>query len=218
MPWIATGRPDMTARSQIFGEDLPEQPKVLLVDDDEVNLLLTSVALQEQGFAVTETASGEQAIRDPGRLPARHRRARRRHARPRRLRDLPRVARPARLRVAAGADADRPRRRRLDHPRLRSRRHRLLRQVDAMEPARRAAALSAARLAHAGRARAQQVAPGPRPGPGAHGQLRLAQGPGRPDVLDRRPARVRHRAGRAVSISGSCCAWCPTRSARPSSS
>ena len=36
---------------------------MLLVDDDEVNLLLTSVALQEQGFAVTEAVSGEQAIR-----------------------------------------------------------------------------------------------------------------------------------------------------------
>src|ERR1019366_8739727 len=59
------GRPgiDMILRSQPFAEDLPERPKVLLIDDDEVNLLLTSVALQEQGFAVTEAASGEQAIR-----------------------------------------------------------------------------------------------------------------------------------------------------------
>ncbi|MGZ5715793.1 MAG: response regulator, partial [Caldimonas sp.] len=52
----------MTPRSQPFSEDLPERPKVLLVDDDEVNLLLTSVALQDQGFAVTEASSGEAAI------------------------------------------------------------------------------------------------------------------------------------------------------------
>jgi CheY-like chemotaxis protein len=44
-------------------DDLPGQPKVLLVDDDEVNLLLTSIALRERGFAITEASSGEQAIR-----------------------------------------------------------------------------------------------------------------------------------------------------------
>src|SRR4030095_4377682 len=38
-------------------------PRVLLVDDDEVNLLLTSVALQDQGFDVIEAPGGEQAIR-----------------------------------------------------------------------------------------------------------------------------------------------------------
>ena len=38
------------------------QPRVLLVDDDEVNLLLTSIALRERGFAVTEAASGERAL------------------------------------------------------------------------------------------------------------------------------------------------------------
>jgi PAS domain S-box-containing protein len=38
------------------------QPKVLLVDDDEVNLLLTSIALRERGFAITEANSGEQAL------------------------------------------------------------------------------------------------------------------------------------------------------------
>ena len=41
---------------------LPEQPKVLLVDDDEVNLLLTTIALRERGFAITEATSGEQAL------------------------------------------------------------------------------------------------------------------------------------------------------------
>jgi predicted signal transduction protein with EAL and GGDEF domain/CheY-like chemotaxis protein len=39
-----------------------DQPKVLLVDDDEVNLLLTSIALRERGFAITEASSGEQAL------------------------------------------------------------------------------------------------------------------------------------------------------------
>ncbi|WP_372525079.1 putative bifunctional diguanylate cyclase/phosphodiesterase [Piscinibacter sp.] len=43
-------------------EDPPGQPRVLLVDDDEVNLLLTSVALRERGFAITEATSGERAI------------------------------------------------------------------------------------------------------------------------------------------------------------
>ncbi|MBS0445299.1 MAG: EAL domain-containing protein [Proteobacteria bacterium] len=43
-------------------EDLSEQPTVLLVDDDEVNLLLTSIALRERGFAITEATSGEVAI------------------------------------------------------------------------------------------------------------------------------------------------------------
>jgi predicted signal transduction protein with EAL and GGDEF domain/CheY-like chemotaxis protein len=33
-----------------------------LVDDDEVNLLLTSIALRERGFAITEASSGEQAL------------------------------------------------------------------------------------------------------------------------------------------------------------
>jgi predicted signal transduction protein with EAL and GGDEF domain/DNA-binding response OmpR family regulator len=40
-----------------------EQPRVLLVDDDEVNLLLTSIALRERGFAITEASSGEKALR-----------------------------------------------------------------------------------------------------------------------------------------------------------
>ena len=44
-------------------DDLPEQPKILLVDDDEVNLLLTSIALRERGFSITEATSGEEALR-----------------------------------------------------------------------------------------------------------------------------------------------------------
>jgi PAS domain S-box-containing protein len=53
----------MNARVGSSVDFLPEQPRVLLVDDDEVNLLLTSVALRERGFTVTEATSGERAIR-----------------------------------------------------------------------------------------------------------------------------------------------------------
>ncbi len=42
--------------------DSPERPKVLLVDDDEVTLMLTAVALRERGFEITEASSGEQAL------------------------------------------------------------------------------------------------------------------------------------------------------------
>ncbi|NCT81774.1 MAG: EAL domain-containing protein [Comamonadaceae bacterium] len=41
---------------------LPPRPRVLLVDDDEVNLLLTAAALRERGFEVTEAASGSEAL------------------------------------------------------------------------------------------------------------------------------------------------------------
>ena len=40
----------------------PERPKVLLVDDDEVTLMLTAQALRERGFEITETNSGERAL------------------------------------------------------------------------------------------------------------------------------------------------------------
>ncbi|HEX2012702.1 MAG TPA: diguanylate cyclase, partial [Roseateles sp.] len=53
----------MTAASQNLDSDLPEQPRVLLVDDDEVNLLLTAIALRERGFDITEATSGEAALR-----------------------------------------------------------------------------------------------------------------------------------------------------------
>ncbi len=52
-----------TMRSTMDDDDLPGQPKVLLADDDEVNLLLTSIALRERGFDITEATSGEQAMR-----------------------------------------------------------------------------------------------------------------------------------------------------------
>ncbi|RZJ07742.1 MAG: EAL domain-containing protein [Rubrivivax sp.] len=43
-------------------DDLPPRPRVLLVDDDEVNLLLTAAALRERGFEVTEAPSGAEAL------------------------------------------------------------------------------------------------------------------------------------------------------------
>ena len=42
--------------------NLSHQPGVLLVDDDEVNLLLTALALRERGFTLVEASSGEQAL------------------------------------------------------------------------------------------------------------------------------------------------------------
>ncbi|MDP1790778.1 MAG: EAL domain-containing protein [Methylibium sp.] len=52
----------MDLRADPSVDDPLESPRVLLVDDDEVNLLLTSIALRERGFAVTEATSGERAV------------------------------------------------------------------------------------------------------------------------------------------------------------
>ncbi len=52
----------MTLQHAFADDDSSERPKVLLVDDDDVNLLLTSVALSERGFTITEAASGAQAL------------------------------------------------------------------------------------------------------------------------------------------------------------
>jgi predicted signal transduction protein with EAL and GGDEF domain/FixJ family two-component response regulator len=52
----------MNSSNDWADEDSLSQPKVLLVDDDEVNLLLTSIALRERGFTITEATSGERAI------------------------------------------------------------------------------------------------------------------------------------------------------------
>jgi diguanylate cyclase (GGDEF)-like protein len=49
-------------RANELDGDLPERPRVLLVDDDEVNLLLTSIALRERGFEIVEAISGERAM------------------------------------------------------------------------------------------------------------------------------------------------------------
>lgn len=52
----------MNANDALSDDDSTEQPKVLLVDDDEVNLLLTSIALRERGFHLTGAESGERAL------------------------------------------------------------------------------------------------------------------------------------------------------------
>ena len=52
----------MIARPAGADDEATGPARVLLVDDDEVNLLLTSIALRDRGFLVTEAASGEQAL------------------------------------------------------------------------------------------------------------------------------------------------------------
>ena len=52
----------MSGVSSATDDNFPDQVKVLLVDDDDVNLLLIAVALRERGFVVTEASSGERAI------------------------------------------------------------------------------------------------------------------------------------------------------------
>eukprot|EP01136_Pigoraptor_vietnamica_P015384 Opistho-1_new@58490 len=52
----------MNAVGPQLDDDLPGQPKVLLVDDDEVNLLLTAIALRERGFEITEARSGAEGL------------------------------------------------------------------------------------------------------------------------------------------------------------
>jgi predicted signal transduction protein with EAL and GGDEF domain/DNA-binding response OmpR family regulator len=50
--------------SKPFADEIADDasPAVLLVDDDEVNLLLTALALRERGFTISEAASGEAAL------------------------------------------------------------------------------------------------------------------------------------------------------------
>ena len=52
----------MTSSAALVDDDPLVQPRVLLVDDDEVNLLLTAIALRERGFSIIEATSGERAI------------------------------------------------------------------------------------------------------------------------------------------------------------
>ena len=52
----------MTTPNSFADDDSSVQPRVLLVDDDEVNLMLTAVALRERGFDVVEVTSGEAAV------------------------------------------------------------------------------------------------------------------------------------------------------------
>jgi predicted signal transduction protein with EAL and GGDEF domain/DNA-binding response OmpR family regulator len=52
----------MTVAPTFADQPSAEPPQVLLVDDDEVNLLLTAVALRDRGFDVTESGGGEHAL------------------------------------------------------------------------------------------------------------------------------------------------------------
>jgi predicted signal transduction protein with EAL and GGDEF domain/DNA-binding response OmpR family regulator len=56
----------MTRMAPFEDDELAQPPRVLLVDDDEVNLLLTSIALRERGFSIHECTSGELALREMG--------------------------------------------------------------------------------------------------------------------------------------------------------
>lgn len=53
----------MTAAGSSLGFSHAERPRVLLVDDDEVNLMLVSAALTQHGFDITEATDGEAALR-----------------------------------------------------------------------------------------------------------------------------------------------------------
>ena len=52
----------MNSSAGELDDDLPGLPKVLLVDDDEINLMMTSIALRQRGFFVTEATSGAEAL------------------------------------------------------------------------------------------------------------------------------------------------------------
>ena len=52
----------MTLAHAFAPDDPLERPKVLLVDDDEVTLTLTAVALRQREFKIVEASSGEQAL------------------------------------------------------------------------------------------------------------------------------------------------------------
>jgi predicted signal transduction protein with EAL and GGDEF domain/CheY-like chemotaxis protein len=52
----------MTLPHSFDADDSSERPKVLLVDDDDLALMLTAEALRGRGFEITEASSGEQAL------------------------------------------------------------------------------------------------------------------------------------------------------------
>ena len=54
--------PSAMSSPPLADESIGAPPRVLLVDDDEVNLLLTATALRDRGFQVEEVASGTQAL------------------------------------------------------------------------------------------------------------------------------------------------------------
>ncbi len=56
----------MTLPHAFDADATPERPKVLLVDDDAVALMLTAVALTERGFDITECSSGDDALQRLG--------------------------------------------------------------------------------------------------------------------------------------------------------
>ena len=52
----------MTLHHGVSTEANDRRPTVLLVDDDEVNLLMTAAALRDRGFDITSTTGGEEAL------------------------------------------------------------------------------------------------------------------------------------------------------------
>ena len=52
----------MTLHHGVSLEATDRRPTVLLVDDDEVNLLMTAAALRDRGFDITSTTGGEEAL------------------------------------------------------------------------------------------------------------------------------------------------------------
>ena len=52
----------MNTPSAFSDDDTRDHPRVLLVDDDEVSLMLTAIALRERGFDIVEVTSGEAAV------------------------------------------------------------------------------------------------------------------------------------------------------------
>ena len=52
----------MSTPSTFADDDSQERPRLLLVDDDEVNLMLTAIALRERGFDIVEVPGGESAL------------------------------------------------------------------------------------------------------------------------------------------------------------
>ena len=52
----------MNTHSAFSDDDTRDHPRVLLVDDDEVSLMLTAIALRERGFDIVEVTSGEAAV------------------------------------------------------------------------------------------------------------------------------------------------------------
>jgi PAS domain S-box-containing protein len=52
----------MSSPSRYVDDSAPAQPRVLLVDDEPVTLMVTSAALREHGFLVREASGGQEAL------------------------------------------------------------------------------------------------------------------------------------------------------------